>query len=404
MVGGHLHHEGDTLSRAARRVPVLPPGLLRALLASALLLGTVVASVGAGGGGVQAAQSRIDLLAADCAPSTPPAASADTSVDAAISGQLGPGWIGGDTTYSTELPDGQEAFDFADTLIGTSQSSGRATLTGMVQNSELIGDLPDLNGDYAGTYRTPRPLIPDTLDPDDQWQVAATYVENDRQLVFVNEFAPVSGSPYNRFTGRSGIAVLSVPTGGSPTLISITLIPTDPTTRWGDAVTQDPFYTYVYGVDSDTSTGDFYGMKLARVPRGDTLVSSDWQYWNGSGWAGGEASAATIPTTNELTGVALQTSEIGYIAVSIPGELGRDKTVDVSFACSPEGPWSTPVPVYTIPEISEYHDEIAYIPTFHPELSGQGDLVVSYNVDTTDGLTALQQDVHAYQPRFLELG
>lgn len=49
------------------------------------------------------------------------------------------------------------------------------------------------------------------------------------------------------------------------------------------------------------------------------------------------------------------------------------------------GPWSAPAPVYTIPQITQYTDEIAYIPTFHPELSGAGGMVISYNINTTSG-------------------
>ena len=38
-----------------------------------------------------------------------------------IASESGPGWIGGDATYSTELPNGQEAFVFSDTMIGTAR-------------------------------------------------------------------------------------------------------------------------------------------------------------------------------------------------------------------------------------------------------------------------------------------
>jgi hypothetical protein len=53
--------------------------------------------------------------------------------------------------------------------------------------------------------------------------------------------------------------------------------------------------------------------------------------------------------------------------------------------------------------VSNDAGEIAYIPTFHPDLSGQNNLVISYNVDNIDGLASLEQDVHQYQPRFLTM-
>ena len=162
-------------------------------------------------------------------------------------------------------------------------------------------------------------------------------------------------------------------------------------------------YTYVYGSVSDTSTGVISGMKVARVPRGASLRTGAWRYWNGAGWVGGEENAETIPTVNELTGVVTEVGSIGYEAVSVPPGVVSGTTVDLSYSCSPEGPWSAPVPVYSVPQIQGLPGQIAYIPTFHPELSRPDISVISYNVDTTDGLSPLQEDIHGYQPRFVLL-
>ncbi len=314
----------------------------------------------------------------DCQPTTTtPTVSVDSRLDSLISNETGPGWIAGDSTYSTQLPDGSEAFVFSDTLIGTAQANGEANVTGLVHNSELVGSMSGLNSDatgaitsmdsdIAGTESAPQTLIPDTTDSGDQWQVAATYMENGNQLVFVNEFAPVSGTEFDRFTGHSGIAVLRMSAGGMPTFSSVTPVPTDAFTQWGNAIMQSDGYTYIYGTESNTTSGAFYGMKEARVAQGESLNVNDWQYWNGSQWMSGETTAVPVSTTNELTGVTAQTNEGGFVAVSVPGSVYTDKTVDLSYACSPAGPWSAPTPIYTIPQINEYYDEIAYIPTFHP--------------------------------------
>jgi hypothetical protein len=352
----------------------------------------------------------------DCQPTvTNPTASVDTPLDGLIANQAGPGWVGGDSTYSTQLPDGQEAFVFSDTLIGTAQRSGAADVTGLVHNSELVGGMTGLNNDdvggmsaldsdLGGTESSPQTLIPDTTDQGDQWQVAATYVEDGNQLVFVNEFSPaVGGGFFDHFTGHSGIAVLRVPADGVPTFSSVSALPTDIFTQWGNAITQSGGYTYVYGTESNTTTGAFYGMKIARVAEGESLNANDWQYWNGTQWLSGEGNAVAVTTTNELTGVMAQSDEGGFVGVSVPGSVYTDKTVDLSYACSPTGPWSAPTPVYTIPQIAQYTDEIAYIPTFHPELSSPGTLVVSYNLDTTSGWIATENNIHEYQPQFLQL-
>ena len=339
-------------------------------------------------------------LADDCQPTTTPTATEDAPLTSLMSNELGPGWIGGDATYSTELPSGNEAFVFSDTLIGTAQPNGSASLQGLIHSSELVGTLSDLNTDLVGTSSAPQTLIPDTIDPGDTWQVAATYVENGTQLVFVNEFSP--GDPFDTYTGRSGIAVMSIPADGMPTLSSITLVPTDPDTQWGNAVTQSNGYNYIYGNYGNVPAGVFLAMKLARVPLNQTLEIGSWQYWNGSGWVNGEPNAAPISTVNQLTGVTPQQDGVGFVSVSAAPNVYAN-TVQLSYACSPEGPWTEPVPVYTVPQIDEYQDEIEYIPTFHPELSSGGSLIVSYNIDTTNGLADVEQNVHQYQPQFLQL-
>ena len=342
-------------------------------------------------------------LADDCEPTTAPVATADSSLDGVISNEAGPGWVGGDATYSTKLPDGREAFDFSDTLVGTATQSGTATLTGFIHNSELVGSTSDLTTDIGGTESAPQTLIPDTTDPGDQWQVAATDMENGNQLVFVNEFAPVSGSQYDRFTGHSGIAVMSIGSDGVPIPRSVTVVPTDAMTQWGNALMQSGAYTYIYGDDFNAAANDFYGMKVARVTLGHSLDTGAWQYWNGAQWVSGEGNAVPVQTTTVLTGVTAQQDGTGYEAVSIPGWQGGDTSVDLAYACSPTGPWTSPTPVYTIPQITQYPNEIAYMATFHPELSSPSGLSVSYDIDTLNSLSALEQDVHQYQPQFLQL-
>ena len=195
----------------------------------------------------------------------------------------------------------------------------------------------------------------------------------------------------------SGIAVMTTPTNGLPVLSSVVSVPTDPKTSWGNALTSDSKYDYIYGWGAYGATS---AMKVARVPIGQSLTASDWQYWNGTIWVSGETAAIDVPTENELTGVT-EASGGGYVAVSIPNSVYTDSVVDLSYACNPQGPWSTPATVYTVPEISQYGNEIAYIPTFHNELAGSNGLVVSYNVNSLSGLSALRANIHQYQPRFL---
>jgi hypothetical protein len=334
----------------------------------------------------------------DCAPTTTPTATADSTLDSVFADQQGPGWLGGDASYSTALPNGQEAFAFSDTLIGTAQPDGQASLTGMPHSSELTGTMSDLSTDVGGTEAAPQALIPD--DGSDSWQTGAVYMEGGIEQVFVNEFAPVSGSLFDDFTGRAGIASFSL-SSGQPVFENITLLPTGPYDQWGNAMTQSGGYDYVYGVSMDNATDTFYGVKVGRVPVGDSTDPSAWTFWNGSSWVAGESNAFAAPGFPLIEGVVPLENGSGFMGTGTGG-TGTNMWVSVTFSCSPSGPWSTPVDIYTIPEVSEYSDEWAYMATFHPELTGNG-LVASYNINSLDGLSALEQNDHLYQPRFIDI-
>jgi hypothetical protein len=334
-------------------------------------------------------------------PAIVPTAVVDSSLDNSIDNRLGPGWLGADGSYSTKLADGREAFVFSDTLIGTAQKSGAATLTGIPHNSELVGNLGRLSVDYGGSYAHPTSLIPDYRSPDGWW-TAATISEGDDQLIFLNEFAPVKGSIFGSHTGRSRIAVMSEPANGLPSFESKTPIPADPDTIWGNAVLESGGYTYVYGSTTIGTTTAFGGMKIARVLSGHTLQTDDWEYWDGSDWVPGEDNATAVNTGNELTGVVQEPGASGYVGVSIPRGFG-DTTLDLSFASNPSGPWTSPEPVFSIPQVSADPNEFAYNPTFHPELSSGNELVVSYDIHSYRGIAALRQNVKLYQPQFVDV-
>jgi hypothetical protein len=350
------------------------------------------------------ARSSWAAQAGSLQPANPPQALADPVLDNVFSQQLGPGWVAGDSCYSTKLPDGREAFVFADTFIGTATPSHVPTFTGLIHSSELVGNFPSLQSVYGGTYSAPTALIPDTFDPAGIWEPLSTLVFDGHQMIFVNEYKGPPGILTLRYTGRVGIAEMTDDPGGSPEVQSVALLPEDPITTWGSATFESGGYQYIFGAVINGPQHSTTGMRMARVPLHQFLDIGSWTYWNGSHWVTGESNAVTVATKNDLTGVMANPNGSGFIAVSIPWGVFADTTVDLSYAPSPQGPWSTPQPVYTIPEIHEYAGEGAYFPTFHPELAANPDqLVVSYNIDTDKGYAVINEDIRSYQPRFLTI-
>jgi hypothetical protein len=364
-----------------------------------------------------------------CTPTTTPMATADPLLDRLFSnqlGQTGPSWIGGDIAYSTTLPNKQEAFDFNDTVIGTATKEGKRAVINtpyepLIHNSMLVGQNPltgktALTTDDAGTPTSPATLIPDTNTSGGfayEWEVGAMVVVPAigvvpaEQLVFVNEYKVITPGDLT-FNGRSAMAIFSLPTGGLPTFQSTIGDSTVPTTMWGNALTQWHGYTYIYGTDESHQT-DGAWMEVARVPSKHIVTMGDWRYWSGTSangdpiWVRNEADAVPTTNSNLFTGVTGQRGGSGFESVQLAGSETAP-TIDVAYACQPWGPWSSLTAVYTPPETATYGpDEIAYTPTFHPELDHSGETVISYSINNTAGLVALRANIHEYQPRFLLL-
>jgi hypothetical protein len=367
--------------------------------------------------------------ASTCAPASTPGAVPDTTLDslfAAQLGQSGPSWLGGDMAYSTRLPDKQEAFDFNDTVMGTATKEGSDAVVnkpyeGLIHSSELVGAVPltkstALSTDQAGTPTAPATLIPDTNTTGGfsyEWELGATLVVPAtatvpaEQIIFVTEYQILSPGDLS-YDGTSAMALFSLPAGGLPTFQSTMVDSSVPTTMWGNAMTQSGPYTYIYGTELAHASGGAW-MDVARVRTDDVALPADWRYFSGLStagaplWVSQEADAVPTPNSNLFTGATHQLGGTGYEAVLLAGSETAP-IIDVAYACTPWGPWSSVATVYTPPEIATYApDEIAYTPTFHAELNTSGNLVISYSINNTAGIASLWANIHEYQPRFLLL-
>ncbi len=79
-------------------------------------------------------------------------------------------------------------------------------------------------------------------------------------------------------------------------------------------------------------------------------------------------------------------------------------TVASYWACSPAGPWHGPAKEFS-PSLPQ-GQVAAYNPQIHPVLSGDGRLVLSYDVnwlETTGAAAQLSRNVSLYRPRFVSL-
>ncbi|MFB9274077.1 DUF4185 domain-containing protein [Cohnella cellulosilytica] len=160
-------------------------------------------------------------------------------------------------------------------------------------------------------------------------------------------------------------------------------------------------FVYIYGLQNDGVAK----LVVARVPAEELERTEKWTFWDGSGWTARKETCAPI-----ASGVSAELSvspvnggflDCKYVLVIQQGGVSGNR-VAVSAADSPVGPFSPYLPLHACTEPEEGHGIYSYNAKAHPHLSHPGELLASYNVNTTS------MDAHMalggiYRPRFIRI-
>jgi hypothetical protein len=361
-----------------------------------------------------------------------------------------PGWTGGDSTYSVQLGNGNTAFFYSDSYIGqsptvandgtvTTDSNGLRTRTtdafyahnGIVVRNASTGDLTTTYGAPSGGFSRSY-FVPASNDGGKYWMGDSVLVQTDssgtkKVWTFLLEFNSSTGA----YMG-SAIAQLSPQ---AMTIDSITPLSTQGTSvMWGSAMSLEGSYgnyrLYIYG----TEGGQPY-VALTNPSQGVTGVAdmSRWFYaqnpGTGPSWTLSMSSATPIlgeagdpnnagsTISNEFS-VKKITSNAGttflLVAEDKTNAINHDQNQIVLYsACSAYGPFSAMDVVYTTPETGAttvpgmtgsqmLSGKLwTYNPHAHPQFDTNGNLVISYNVNSTQGADLIYAD--AYHARYIDV-
>lgn len=159
-------------------------------------------------------------------------------------------------------------------------------------------------------------------------------------------------------------------------------------------------YIYIYGIQSGKPPKPV----SARVPAEFFEDFERWTYWDGKGWSAAKENA--VPFGEEISceySVSMMTGgplDGQYIAIYQEPVSGRMLSMYVGD--SPVGPFGPPVRLFACESVHRDSIVYNYNAKAHPHLSQPGELLTSYNVNTTSW------DAHAlhagiYRPRFIRL-
>ncbi|WP_367319816.1 DUF4185 domain-containing protein [Streptomyces sp. HUAS ZL42] len=382
-------------------------GLLLALVLGAVLLTALPDDGGREGGGACRART-VGSWSADRALTAEFARYGDDS-------RRTDDWTGGDGTHSVRLPDGRLLWLFSDTYLGPvhgppnpagESAAWRDTSAPLVRNSAVLMR----EGRLESTL--PAPLFPDPAQNQWRWPVAARVEPRSpgsaEQVVRVVLWVRTAGqSPWiYGVPTATEVATLSLPELRVESVVKVLdqqLVP-DPSRRllFGTTLLEEGGWTYVFGGDDGQAVSrPASSAYVARVPEGRLAEPGAWRYWDGSGWG-----VRPRAVRGAKVGSAFSVVRVGGTYVLFTMAAGAEGLTSITsyWACSPAGPWHGPAKAFG-PPLPDGR-VAAYNPQVHPELSGGGRLVVSYDVnwlETTGASASINGDVSRYRPRFVSL-
>lgn len=336
-------------------------------------------------------------------------------------------WTGGDGSRSVKLPDGRVLWLSADTFLDAVYHGRTRHHPTWVRNAAVVmapdGTLEDtLLADGPAAY------FPGLATPDGRevWRWPAGGVVEPRspgsgeKVVRVLLWQREAAQPPWTFgvPRASEVATLSLPDLRLEGIETVD-VPTrqSPAERvlYGTTVLTEGRWTYVFGADERTALGQASEAHVARVPRGSLADSDSWRFWDGQAWQPRAARSKALlvggsdsgrGATNTFT-VARRAGTWLLFTADAGGPDGRGLTTVTSYwSCSPQGPWHGPEDALTppLPDGALGRRALAYNPQAHGHLHEGGDeLVLGYDVNVPDQVSAVHQDVELYRPRFVRL-
>lgn len=344
-------------------------------------------------------------------PPAPSPAVIDSNFDAYVT-QNGPGWTGGDGTYSLALPDGTNLWMWSDSYIGTVDPATRLRKNALFTAHNSLTILDQTAGSWTTVGYPPQTssyFVP--TNKNDWFWVGGGVVQQSKSGAYKVRLFLLEWTGLYHLVGHS-IATLSWP---GLTIDSITPVSgLDTSLEWGTRILQVGSMFYIFGLkDPGTDTKTPY---VARTNSINNLTNaSKWQFWNATQgkWLAGEANATA------LSGVAAITPEYSVDQLTYQGGsfylmTGMDpqnptypfwNAITTWYACSPQGPWSNKTPIYTNPEAGSPGCKKGTLVTYnakaHTEFSDSSGILVSYNVNAIDGSDLVCAD--DYKPRFVRM-
>jgi hypothetical protein len=342
------------------------------------------------------------------------------------------GWTGGDAMYSLPLDDQRVLWLFADTWIGPVQENRHAAGSRLVNNTIAVhpavkaGRAPAREGLHffwqTGADGEPQAWIrpEQTAEGCEDWFWVADgmvipsasgasrlaiclwrITRNDDPGVF--GFRSAGGDLALIENPHEAVGEWRVKQWINPHAVP----PGDKNlaeTSWGSELWVDPedaTRVVIAGVREQSKLEK--QMVLARAPAAAIEDFSQWEFRTADGWSPklSDAVAVVRGVSNEYSVTRVEREgKAQWVLIQSEPLFGAH--ILARHAQSPYGPWSAPQRIYRVPELAKHDKYFTYAAKAHPELSAEGELLITYVVNSFD-FGAMVRDASIYRPRFVRV-
>lgn len=305
------------------------------------------------------------------------------------------GWAASDGVYSAQVPGHRLVWLMNDTFLGPVNADESMTDPGFIHGSILPArdngvPIKTITG---GTRDAPESIAspPGAVDGDPWYWNADGIVDGGRLRVFQGRIGQTDDPPPWNF-GWLGSDIVTY--SRDFTVEKVTHTYGEPGgVNWGNEVIRCGGYLYIYG-EQDSA------MHLARARVGH-LIDRNWQFYTGTGWSDDPTSSVAI--TPDLGASYSVTPMNGqFVLTTTAAGIFTDHRIYVATAPTPYGPFRNRTAVYTAPEGGRGNLYAPYNVAAHPDISKPGQLIISYNVNSSVG-DDLLADANNNRPRFVTI-
>jgi Domain of unknown function (DUF5005) len=295
------------------------------------------------------------------------------------------GWTGGDATYSIPLPDGRNLWLFGDSFIGTVNPNRTRPGGGLYRNAFVVQDGDDLTTLTGGATAFVEPA-------DAGWWYWPGHgiAHGDTLQVILFGFKSTGSGAWDFAYASVDVATFSLP---DFQLLSIERKIADPPTNYGAAILKEDGYLYLYGSEKQ---GFSKFLHTARVA-GDDL-NGEWEYFDGTGWTTDPAlSARHFAHVSDEFAVFKHNDR--YYLLTQHHILGGE--IYIYDSPNPASGFDHKRTVYCTPQSHE-GNLFTYNAFAHTQFSSGGELLVSYNVNSSN-FADLFSNADNYRPYFVRV-